>query len=342
MKWRLALLLAVFLCGLALAQTRGGPRSSPYTCTTCTAESYTSTRQNAETIDAGALRATNIDAGHINAVGVDAGVMRATQIIAGSVDAGVFAFGDGSYQTRAQNLWSLSNKPLTPHAYDDEFETTSVSSWTSGGNIVGEVNPYTTVTVSGDLRRSVSTARLGWVLFQPSNNATYIDALHKAITIPADFLIWVRMSRNRRQATVPVNNDQGIGFRISASSGGAPDANNSVSLFLQESDGLGSAQLQWNKTEAGVDDSSTLNIADITSADLQYLAMQKIGLNFYYWVAGESGNWIYLGTKAIGSGTASSLDRVTIVVANAATTAPGNAIVGLDFIRFKASADYLP
>ncbi len=240
----------------------------------------------------------------------------------------------------ASSGWNLAQKPITPHAYDDEFEG-SLSAWAIGGSQVAtEIDPYAGFTTATEWRYSLNSKRPSWLMVQPAATGAYIDILHKAITIPTDLLVWARVTFNRRNAAVAAN-DCSIGFGLCASSAGAPDGTNKVAIYFNEADASDIAA-QYNVANGGADTVVEYGFgsgAGTAMVDAAYMALQKLGSNVHFWIAGAGGNWLYLGTVAYSGAT---MDRVFITAANATNTGPGNMILGLDFIRFSATSKLLP
>lgn len=238
--------------------------------------------------------------------------------------------------------WHLAKKPLIAHPYDEEFEG-DLSKWTLGGTQLSPlstpIDPYANFTATSDWRYSLNSRRPSWLMMQPSINAAGFFPIHKQITIPTNLLVWGRFNFMSRYTATVVDGDHGIGFYLTATSGGVPDTNNSVQFYLNESD-LNEYAIQWAKIEAGV----ATNVEQILTLGQERLsfdciALQKIGSTIHFWVGNTSGQWAYLSSFTYAGAT---LDRVAIIVANNSSTAPGNMVMGVDFIRFVESATFLP
>jgi hypothetical protein len=230
------------------------------------------------------------------------------------------------------------------HADDDEFDsgTTISTSWTvDGGRVATAIDPYANFTTAGAWRSSHNSMRKSWLMVQPTATGTYIEGLHKAVTVGSDKLVWTKLSFNRRNTSV-ADNDCAIGFGLAATSGGLPDANNRVSFYLTESD-AGDLATQYNSVSGGVATTVEWGYGAGTAVglliDTCHMAIQKIGTTIHYWLSPNGLNWVHIGTTTY---TGSALDRACIFFANNSTTTPGNMIMGVDFIRFKDSATYLP
>jgi hypothetical protein len=229
--------------------------------------------------------------------------------------------------------WTMGGKPAVAHPYDEEFEG-GLSRWTIGGNQLSTaIDPYATFTTSsGDWRYSL-TLRPGWLLVQPVANGSYIDILTMGITVPSSFTVVARMGFAQRVVANETANDASIGIYVSASSGGARDANNSVNAYLHEADGT-NYQAQFDVTSAGVNSASTVQgIQQGQPIRWETVLLHKRATAWDFWIADSSGNWMNIGAGKTYSGSA-TLDRVGVLVANSSTTYPGNLVLGIDFIRF--------
>jgi hypothetical protein len=230
------------------------------------------------------------------------------------------------------------------HADDDEFDagTTISTSWTvDSGRVATAIDPYANFTTAGAWRSSHNSMRKSWLMIQPTSTGTYIEGLHKAVTVGSDKMVWAKLSFNRRNTSV-ADNDNSIGFGLAATSAGVPDANNRVSFYLTESD-AGDLAVQYNSVSGGVATTVEWGFGAGTATglliDACHMVIQKIGTTIHYWVSPNGTNWIHIGTTTY---TGTAMDRACIFFANNSTTTPGNMIVGIDFIRFKDSATYLP
>ncbi len=238
--------------------------------------------------------------------------------------------------------WSLATPPASPHADDCEFDEASIAAggWTEGGTSVGTaINPYANFSTAANWRHSYNDRRPGWLMIQPTADATTIWPISKTVTIGANHLAWARLSYATRASATVTGNDHSIALALTASSGGAVDGNNYVALFLSETD-TNEYAVQFQKSVAGVI-TTTEYIVALTAEKLSFsfVAIQKISSDFHFWVAPENGNWMWLGTLNYAGAT---VDRVAIQTTNANTAAPGNMVVGVDFIRHSATADFLP
>lgn len=232
--------------------------------------------------------------------------------------------------TNTGDVWTLAKKPATPHAADDEFETTNLTGWsTSAGYLSGTaVNPYNTDATANGWRGNHNSMRPSWMLIQPSTGA-YVNTIYKAVTINTDQMVMARINFNYRGgagAAPGINADSTIGLFMTRIVAGAPDGVNFAGVYINISDsGVMAAQ-------ASMTGQSGINaIFNYASHALEYVLIQKISAQYYFWVGSASGNWIHVGTYAYGG---SALNGVSIVAANNSGAAPGNMIMGVDFVRF--------
>ncbi len=234
--------------------------------------------------------------------------------------------------------WSLARKPASPHADDDEFESGSLSAWTvDGGQSGTAIDPYGNFSTAGAWRYSNHSARPSWLMLQPSADAGLIYAIHKPVTVGSSKLMWARISYNTRYTATLAANDHTFGIGLHASSAGAPSANDHVIFYANESDSNEYA-IQTSIMIGGVATDKELTMAlTVERFNFSYLIMQKISTAFHFWLGTESGQLIYLPTLAQ-TYTGATLDRAAIRIGNGATTAPGNMVLGVDFIRFSDSA----
>ena len=115
------------------------------------------------------------------------------------------------------------------------------------------------------------------------------------------------------------------------------------SFGLSESD-LNTVQVQAGRTTAGVDASTTTFDVGPQTAGTDsliqskcYIGIQKIGTTFSFFAGEPNGNWVALTSQT----QASSLVWLQASFTNLSSIAPGNMLMGCDFIRFYAGR-YLP
>lgn len=242
------------------------------------------------------------------------------------------------------NLWV---PPSTPHAYDDEFEASTLVGWTGVQNITdgvagsfsyGAIDAYDTAFTTGDvIRVNVNdSVRPSWLQVQvPARSKEYL--IYKAITMPTNLLVVSRMKFNMK-ISVP-NNDAPVSIQLVESTGGVPTDAKRVVCYLNESDSSCQAQCQQVNSSG-----TTLGIVNTTNVSsqgqaLEYAAIHKIGSTFHVWVGTASGNWIWMSSF---SGLDFTPNMVGISAGwNTSTASPGVAVVAWDFVRFFETDNFL-
>lgn len=236
------------------------------------------------------------------------------------------------------------DRPLTPHAFDDEFESTVLDpAWSTASSAVawnqGGVDPFVTpATVRYELH---TDRRQSWLMMQPPSGAGTTNCiLTKNIAFAGDYFMWARGSTNMR-VTGTVNNDAGLVVGLSTS---PYDGNNRLYITF-ETNNL-DPFVQFVRAVGGVFTTiARTNNIFATGMGLQGIegfGIQKrtVGGTPTYdgWAFGSSGYALWLGsttfTPAIGT--------AFIQTFNVSGAAPGDMITGLDFVRFTESAVFLP
>jgi len=233
------------------------------------------------------------------------------------------------------NLWY---PPSTAHASDDEFDDATLDTDFAAYNFTDsaavtistdDVDVYDSSYSSGNtVRINVHTThRPSWALIQSPGSNKFMS-LTKDYTFPTNVLIYARMRFMQIGNVGATNNDGAIGIFITDKTGGNTDPNNYMAMYLNESD-VNTVQAQWDKKVSG-GYSMITNTGDVDNQGqaLEYVAIHKVGSNYYGW-AGSPSNWVYLGTTTVGF----TPDSVGFVFSNA-TSSPGPMVVGVDFIRF--------
>lgn len=240
--------------------------------------------------------------------------------------------------------WSLAAKPATPDSRDEEFEGTAFSAWTQGvAPQATAIDPYAAIVVANHWRCSWNTLRSSYLMVQVTTGGMASALIHKAVAVGANDFVYARVAWPRRNYGngSSLQNDGQFLLRVSATAAGVPDGNNSIHIGFTSGAANGSF-IQYRTTSGGVASNTDLPIAaDLlqTHSRVEYIGMHKVGTSIHFYVAGADGAWVPLGTKTY---TGSALDRVSILANNATSTFPGNAIVGVDYIRFLSTASQLP
>lgn len=247
-------------------------------------------------------------------------------------------------ESTAEVPFTLAKKPTTADSRDEEFEGSSFSGWTQGGTPVATaIDPYANFATVNEWRHSWNSLRASFLMLQASTGGAINGLIHKAVTVNVNDFVYARVAWPRRSYANAGSaaNDGKLLLMLSATSAGAPSSNDNAFIGFTSGAGTGSF-LQFRTTSGGVSNNTDLTVqADLvqTHTRVAYIGMHKVAGNIHFWLAGEDGAWIPLGTKAY---TGAALDRVSLQVGNATGASPGCAIVGLDFIRFKNTASALP
>lgn len=223
-------------------------------------------------------------------------------------------------------IWA---RPAISDPLDSEFDTGTVipADWTVSSGALDNVNPidpYAGFAATGT-RWSYNNSRLNWLMLQPDNGSF---VLTKDISsLPANYAVWVHGCFNHRLSAA-VNNDFTFGIALS---GVAYDANNRVNLYLNESD-AGTIQCEFSTVVGGV--GTTINVtANISPTDhtpFEGFVCQRIGTTTHAWVVTNNGSMTYLGSVVY----AAAVATCNIIAGNASSAAPGQMILGVDFVRF--------
>lgn len=256
------------------------------------------------------------------------------------------ALGDGtldvSWGTGGGSGHSLANPPASPDPRDEEFDT-DLSNWALDGlSSASAINAYAQFNTGG-WRYNFNSLRPSWLMLQsPADGLSYYT-IQKSVSISSGDFIWMRGHSARRGAVSSTSNNEGtIGFALSATNGlGVVDTNNMISAFLVEADGA-TIDVQMDKVEAGIYSGTYTSGGNVSQGDpvnqFEYIGIHRQGSNYHLWVAPPSGQWRWVGVMSF----TPTVSRVSIRISNVAMTAPGNTLVGIDFLRFLASAPAPP
>jgi hypothetical protein len=238
------------------------------------------------------------------------------------------------------NLWF---PPSSPHSEDDEFDSDTLdASWYAWNTTLGSYESLVTGldtydgSYSGDdIRYSLNPdERRSWLLMQGADAVT----LHmgKTITFPTNLLIMARLKFNQHYSTISAL-DRVLGLSVYADSSGDPDANNSVNVRLND------PQTSFVYGRMVTKDGGVTGVNNYTSdvdaqgQALEYVAIHKIGTTYHGWIGTASGNWIYMGNDSI----AATMVHVGIGIRNDTNNLPGLGVMGVDFIRFLETDNFL-
>jgi hypothetical protein len=262
--------------------------------------------------------------------------------------ASVAVIGVGTSAARADHVhaapWSLATAPATAHAWDVEFDSGSLpSGWAiDTGNSVGAPDVYSTLTTADKFRHSLNTWRPSWLMFQPTNTQALIYPVGRgSLTFPSNIFVWARLSVMAKRGTVvaTTNNQASLGLQLSADG----TTTNSTRIWINETE-TGGFTAQFDVVNAGVI-TATNDLAVIGTASTQdrihhyeYVGIQKLGTTYHGWLFTDAGNPFYMGSGTM----ATSLGHAQIICSDGGTSSPGSALMGVDFIRFSETADWLP
>jgi hypothetical protein len=222
--------------------------------------------------------------------------------------------------------------PINPSPYDDEFDGVSLdSAWTRGGGPFDDVNPIdpsAAITTGLGSRSSHNSYRKSWYMVQPQVG-TATTGITKPISFASECFIWARMSFTHRVAA-QTNGDGNIALSFTIGYSFIPR----LSLFLNESD-ANTIQMQMDDDVTGgvalsnnVGGAGTVAVGQVVHT----VGLQKLGTTYHTWGLSAAGNWLHM-TSAV---NAAVFTHATFSLETENSTAPGNAIYGFDFFRYKA------
>lgn len=228
--------------------------------------------------------------------------------------------------------WSLASKPLVADARDEEFEG-DLSAWTAVGTPSGTaIDAFASFNTASTFRTSCNTYRQSWLMLQSSYDGSQ-NGYKKAVTLATDEFVYARVSA-ARMYNLTTNGDAGVFLALI-------DAALTVQVAVMlNTSGAAASYPNVILINTGV------VVTELTAAQLlqritliEYIGIWKRGTTYYGFVAPPNGSWICIGSTV----QATATDTVRVMARN--ITAPatmGNPIVGLDFVRFKATATDLP
>lgn len=232
-----------------------------------------------------------------------------------------------------QQLWT---RPVAPHQYDEEFDSSfnqdDWSFYNSGLKDVDwdEVDAYDTSYTGRALRVNVNDAsRPSWALFQSGDTGT--SYFGKEIVAPTNLVVMSRLKFTTRQAGT---NPAKIGIFLAKDASGL-DANNKVSLYLNSSTSTRASFSSVTGGEGGLGTNTTATTVE--GQALEYVAIHKLGTSVVGWVGTASGNWIYMGYENANY----TIGWVGFLIVNDSTAAPGSMIANSDFLRFYETKNFL-
>jgi hypothetical protein len=230
-------------------------------------------------------------------------------------------------------------------AYDDEFNTGAAldPKWTKNGTTfafsANAIDPYWTGT--GETREDHNVRRPSWYLLQVPPGAA--DIRQGGVNFPVACFLWARISFTHRYNGV-VNNDSTCQIGMYADLAGAPDPQNRAYVMLNEGE-TNIIQAQAGIINAGVDASNVTGNTgpqsvgtDSKLQDFCYVGIQRRTLSYDFWVGMPNSHWVRFTPRSSSGWTPS---WIVFAVGNSTSAAPGNMILGIDFIRLR-SERHLP
>lgn len=231
--------------------------------------------------------------------------------------------------------------PWTPHqfpapSFTAEFDEGSVAAMEAAGGWskvnfaainAADVDVYSSF-AGGDPRVNINGQRPSWLRLQPPADATFYG-WSKAVAPGVNWAAVMRGIINHRVLSV-VNNDGCLMLSVHPDNGsGQPDLANSAEIYIGETD-TGALSAQASRTVAGV----VTNIAEggneqSSGMDITWVGMQKVGSTLHFWCMADSNNSVYFGSYALPF----TIAHICFLARNVSAAAPGNMVVGVDWIR---------
>jgi hypothetical protein len=254
----------------------------------------------------------------------------------------------GSVVGVSSNLWA---PPASPHALDMEFDTDTIdAAWSVqevetpavGSISSGTVDAYDSTFNSGTaVRINQNPAdRPSWMLLQAPSRSPYRRfAVYRPITLTTNMLIWARMKFGQR-ATSATAEDGYAGLTLSLANAGVAELKNTVEMFLNEQDsGVVKANSRFRTGTGSAGGNTNTSDVDFQGQALEYVAIHKVGTDYHTWAGTAGGNWIHVATYDSGD-VPYTPDLLWVHLSNVDTT-PGPRVVGVDFIRFIETDNFL-
>jgi len=240
--------------------------------------------------------------------------------------------GSSAAETVRRNLW---DPPATPHAYDDEFESTTLdSSWSYYINDVLHGSPpsSTAIDIYGAVAETEArmhtheTHTPSWLRVQCSTDNNDYHFLQKTIdraTCGDDFLVLVRfrftqdlsMSSYESLVMLQLNN-----------------ADDSDTSYVRAGNSISSG---WRVHCSAPQGSNSMTTAQTNEgAAIQYIGLHCVGDSVFHW-AGTSSNFILLGEEAYGA----AFDPTKLIL-KFRRYAGDTQILSVDFVRVIPGATF--
>lgn len=234
--------------------------------------------------------------------------------------------------------WTLNVRPSSPHAQNCEFDSTTLpGNWTeSGVTATDPMDPYATFS-SGNVRRKFANQFNGsyrYLIQAPQSGAGVIPLRNNVGTLPTNYWTMARLGSSFNGKGTATGSDGKIGLAWYADSGGAPDTANLIRIAVSTPTANNFGVIA-EKNVASV--LTTIGTSpDISLHAIEYVALHKVGSNYYCWAFSSSGTGWYLGTTTLAFTPA----WVCITLFNAASSAnhPGAPIGWVKWIRIEETA----
>lgn len=227
---------------------------------------------------------------------------------------------------------SFENPPASPHAYDDEFNTTSLDAkWTIGSS--GTTNAATTGAI--DYTASLTTPIVdaatiaGRVAFQSDNSTGKTFWIRQTYSAATDATFFFAVGSANRN--VSSNGESNLVVRLTNSG----DANEAIVFgTTHNASGLGVFLTVINNGSAGSVSGTT--DAETKVSQVIYIACWKKSDAYHLGVAGATGAFDYIGTVTKTGVTTFDQLQVEMTTANEVPSI----VEAVGFFRYKASLDY--
>lgn len=247
----------------------------------------------------------------------------------------------------ASNRWAA---PSSPDARDDEFESTTLDpAWvTRDGTMAAwttrdpSVNPYSSP-ASGHIGVAAHTDyRPSWLALQPSPSSGSGQVnLTKLVSLGTNDHVYARFGSMTRHAGIATADGENQ-LTLFANSAGVPDVQNRISIGWHAVTGSNTLGVRFLKLVANAftDIIVGADVKPSTSSGRHWttFGLHKIGTTYHAWAFDDAQNSYHIGSTTF----TPTVGHVCITGTANTTTTPGSIIFGTDFIRFNASATFIP
>jgi hypothetical protein len=256
--------------------------------------------------------------------------------------------------------WIVASAPTTADPRDEEFSgpNTIGSTWTFlGSTTTTPIDYYAYFTgPPSSTRYSWNDYRPGWLLLQPPHDSgTY--GIYKQVTFASNDLVYVRMTLggvkcytahtaaiyimpNTPYSTPYIE----LGVYCGGYSGGG--SANTLSLQYGLNGALNSTALIPSTPASGGGNAITgASFGNWYGASTVNLLLHLVGNNTWWlWASTNDGAWVTLGSIYVGATISAGPLYVFLLTSGGDPSAggAGNAVFGIDYVRFKATATRLP